>query len=261
VSDFDDLEKEFLQEDADIHPSGLIINIDPEERMKRREIMEKRSGQDMQRNWQQGDRMALAQAEALNAPPVISHPNCDVCQSPHRLWIDRQLVKGIAYKAIADSIPEGPSRKSIANHWKVHMALDQAVIRAELEEEANLLGQNLEEGVRGAFTLRGALGVLVRKGYQDAVDGITTVEPRDLIQMIRALNEMNTNAASTAVEEAKTSIGIFLAAIQNVLIKGDIIDRELGIQLVEAIVVEVERLREDQQIETQIERQLLPPGR
>lgn len=252
TNDFADLEEEYL-ESGDFH-------VNDEERKKRRAIMEKRSGQDLQRKWQQADRSALAEAEALNAPPVITNPKCDVCQSPHRLWIERQLVKGRAYKPISDSIPGGPSRKSISNHFRHHMALDQAAIRAELEEEANLLGQNLEEGVKGAFTLRGALSILVQKGYEDALSGITTVEPRDLIQMIRALNEMNTNAASTAVEEAKTSIGIFLAAIQNVLIKGDIIDRELGIQLVEAIVADVERLREDQQIETQIERQLLPPG-
>lgn len=265
MSDFDDLEEEFLDgvsDDEFAETGKLIAGVSDEERKKRREVMDKRTGKDLERKWQQEDREALAEAESLAAPPVITVAQCQVCQSPHRVWIERKLMQGHSYQSIAASIPDGSvSRKSVANHWKNHMALDAAATRAMLEEEADLLGQNVEEGVRGAFTLRGSLEVLIRKAFQDAQDGVTTVEPRDLIQMVKLLNELNVNTGSTAVEEAKLAINIFKESIQNVLIKGDIIEREVGMRLLEAIQDEANRLREEQAADALLDRHLqLPPA-
>jgi hypothetical protein len=96
------------------------------------------------------------------------------------------------------------------------------------------------------------------KAFDDAMNNVTTVEPRDMIQMIKAYNEMDTNTGTTAREEAMTAIRIFMTAIQNVLIRGDLIERELGLQLMEGIGAEVENLRSEEEIETKMERYLLP---
>lgn len=251
MPDFDDLEKEFL-EDADAvdesefaETGKLIPTVSSEERKKRRETMEKRTGKDLERKWQQEDRKAIAEAESLAAPPVINNPQCQVCQSPHRVWIERKLIQGWAYSQIAREIPDGPSRKSIANHAKEHLPGDSHVVRQLMEEEADILGQNAMDSVRGAFTLRGSLEVLIRKGFQDALDGTTTVEPRDLIAMMKQLNELNTNSGTAAYEEANTAISIFKEALQNVLLKGegDVVERELGVKILLALETEVERLK------------------
>lgn len=230
-----------------------------EERKRRQEVLKQRSGDALKEKWRGEDRKELDQAIAMVAPAVISEPRCHACQSPHRLWIEHQLVKGRAYKAISQAIPEGPSPRSISDHFKHHMALDQAAVRALLNEEADLLGQNYEEGVKGAFTLRGALDVLIRKAYEDALNNITTVEPKDLIQMIKLYKDMNEDTGVTATEEAKIAISIFKTAIQNVLIKGDIIDRQLGMELLQALNDEVLMLKAEQDINQQFERHLLPP--
>jgi hypothetical protein len=214
----------------------------------------------MQKRWQQHDRADLEEAEKLNAPPVIVEPKCYTCQSPHRLWIERRLMKGDAYKTIAASLPPHPEtgklvdRRSISNHAKNHMPLESGVVRAVLEEEANLIGQNLEEGIAGAFSMRGALNVLVRKAFDDALAGITTVEPRDLVQMIKLFNEMDSSSSTRMVEEAKASVSIFRDAMRNTLT--DMFEKEQAEEIAHAVVREVKRLREQYEMESDIENNL-----
>lgn len=242
----------------------ISTGTDSEELKKRQRILDQRSGDALKEKWRGDDRNALERAIAAAAPPIVNEPKCHVCQSPHRLWIERQLLQGRAYLAIERSMPNGPDRRSISNHYKNHMALDQAAVRALLEEEADLVHQNYEEGVKGAITHRGMLEVLARKAYQDAMDNLTTVEPRDMIQILRALNDLNEGSGTAAVEEAKMAINIFKTALQDVLLKGeggDIVTREVGSQLLVAIGHRIELLREEADIQSAIERQLLPPGK
>jgi hypothetical protein len=244
-----------MTEDLDSQEFG----VSDEERKKRQEIMARRSGDELKKKWADTDRASLEQQ--IKLPPIISESRCHTCQSEYRVYIEREILKGTSYRAIGDSLPIKIDRRGIAKHYKEHMRVEQAAIRAVLEDEAQLLSQNVEEGVRGAFTLRGALDVLIRKAYQDALEGVTTVEPKDLIQMIKLYNDMNVEVGGTAVEEAKTSIRIFVEAIQNVLIKGegDLIDRELGHQLLQAINDETIHLRKEEDIEMEMERQLRLP--
>lgn len=260
---FDDLESEFLDGVEDELVDGKLVPtvISDEERRKRQEILRNRSGDALKKKWSDEDRAAL-DAEIV-PPPVICEPKCHSCQSPHREWIERQLVKGTSYTAIARSLPIPEDqvdsvRRSISHHYKHHMRLEQAAIRALLEEEANLLGQNVEEGVKGAFSNRAALDILIRKAFEDAINNVTTVEPKDLIQMMKLHADMSSESGSTAVEEAKTAIRIFMLAIQNVLLKSDLIDREDGQKILVAINDEVVQLREEESIDTQMERNLIP---
>jgi hypothetical protein len=258
---WDDLENEAAEEAAE---APVVAGPSDEERKRRREIMDRRSGRELEQKWTQEDRAALAAAEAAVAPPIVAVATCHVCQSPHRDWIERKLVQGHNYKSIAESIPDGSvSRKSIANHYKEHLAVDARAMRALLEEEASNLGQNVEEGVRGALTLRGMTEVLIRKAFHDAQDGLTTVEPRDMIQMIKLLNELNSSSGTAAVEEARLAIELFKEALQNVLLKGeqDVVEREQGIEILMAIEQEVFKLRQDQEADAVIDRHLtLPSG-
>lgn len=188
------------------------------------------------------------------------------CQHPNRLFIEQQLVRGRSYSAIARSVPPHPDtgkvvdRRSVKHHYEEHMDLDNAVIRGVLEEEAQLLGQNIEEGLVGAFSTRGALNVLIRKAYDDAMNGITTVEPRDMIQMIKLFQELDAASSTKIVEEAKASVAIFMASIQNVF--ADMLEPEQAKELSDAIVAEVRRLREQNEVEAEIENHLrqLPNG-
>jgi hypothetical protein len=247
----------------DPEPTGsepVPTGISDEERKRQRANLAKRSAAGMEKSYQDKNRAALEEAESLNAPPVIVEGKCQTCQSPHRLWIERRLMKGDAYKTIAEMIPDGPDRRSISNHAKKHMPIESAIVRAVLEEEAGLLGQNLEEGVQGAFSMRGALHVLIRKAYEDALNNVTTVEPRDLIQLMKLFNEMDSSSSTRMMEEAKASVSIFMEAINHTLT--DMFEKEQADEVSRAIVLEVKRLRQQHELEAQIENNLrqLPHG-
>lgn len=239
------------------------FEINEEVRRKQRETLARRSSANLESRYAQQNRQDLEEAEAMMAPPVINIPQCQTCQHPKRFWIERQLLKGRSYSSIAQALEHDPTcedlpRRSISNHCRSHMPLDEAAIRLEMEEEASLVGQNWEDGVRGAFTNRGALRTLIQKGYNDAIAGVTTVEPRDIIQMVKAYNDMDSNASVAAVEEAKTAVRIFMEAIQNVV--GEMLPDEQAKELKRAIVVEVQRLRSRDEIDIEVERNLRVPG-
>jgi hypothetical protein len=54
------------------------------------------------------------------------------------------------------------------------------------------------------------------------------------------------------------AISIFKEAIQNVLIKGDIVDRSVGMELLQGINDEVMTIRESQEIDKSLDSHLLP---
>jgi hypothetical protein len=195
-------------------------------------------------------RSAIDEAEKKIAPPRVAESRCHVCQHPFRDWIEMLLIKGMAYKTIGDRVSPPVDRRSIANHYKVHMDLQDAAIRAILEHEADLQNQDYEEGLHGAITKRGVLEVALRRGYEDIQNKITTVEPRDLIQITKLLAEMDTHSAQTAVDEARAQFHLFILAIKNVC------DEETQAQIGE----EVKRLRKHegygQAFETAIQPQI-----
>lgn len=224
------------------------LGISDDERRKRKRILDKRSGADLKKRWEQGDRADLEERQKDAAPPVIIEPRCHVCQSPYREFIEESLVKGHAYSRIARQIPADENgqqidRRSISNHLKEHMDLQRTAIREELEEEARALQQNVEDGSLGAKTDRGILKVLVAKGFDDVLNGVSTVEPKDLIQIIKLLNELNSDASNTRAEENEIALRTFVRAIENVC----------PAEMIKSIVAEAERIRNMDDVEFAME--------
>lgn len=214
------------------------MGVSDEERAKRKAILDRRSGADLKKKWEQSDRAALVQREQDLAPEPIREPRCHVCMSRWRETIEIALVKGHSYEAIANRIPPDEDgklidRRSISNHFHSHMDLERMVIRGELEQEAKALQQNVEEGVQGAITDRGMLKVLARKAFDDVIKGVTTVEPKDLISIIKLLHDLNENTANVKAEENEIALRTFVRAVQTVCDQPQL----------ERIVVEAERIR------------------
>lgn len=226
----------------------IEIGVSDAERAKRRAVLDKTTGKDLKKKWDEKDREELARAEAAIAPPAITEPRCHVCNSEYRVWIERCLVKGYAYKRIADQLPPDPDgnkpdRRSISNHAKHHMEIAHGVVRAELEEEADLLKQNYEEGVKGALTIRGMLNVIARRAYDDYLNGQITAEIKDLIQLVKVLNEMNADVNTVKVEETEIALRIIVQAVQNIC--STEVQAEIG--------AEVKRLQLQDDVQYQIE--------
>lgn len=221
----------------------------------------KKFAQDVQKAIQRDDRAQVEKVNKSLAPKGkdeitgieylsgrIFEPRCHVCQHPHRDWIEMMLIKGATYKGLQERVPpiqghEKLDRRGISNHHKNHMDLQDAAIRAILEREATLVGQDYEEGVEDAVTKRGVLEVMLRRGYDDIINGVTTVEPRDLIQLAKLLGEMDTHAGQVGLDEARSQVQIFIQAIKNVC--------DLDTQ--GEIAREVKRLRSRENIDVKFE--------
>jgi hypothetical protein len=178
----------------------------------------------------------------------ITEPRCHVCQHPYRDWIETMLIRGASYKGLQNRIPplEGHKvldRRSFSNHHKNHMDLRDAALRAILEKEAELQGQNFEEGVEDAITKRGVLEVALRKGFEDIINNVTTVEPRDLIQITKVLGEMDSHQHQIGLDELRAQVQIFIQAIK------DVCDSDMQ----NAIAARVKELRTRENISKQIE--------
>jgi hypothetical protein len=232
--------------------------ISDEDRKKQRENLAKRSASGMEQSYAEKNREVVESELAAMAPPMIVVKQCHVCMSPRRLFIEQMLLRNLSYSAISNSLlasGEDIDRRSISRHSKEHMKVQDAVTRAMMEQEANLIGQQYEEGVEGAFTVRGALITLARKGYDDAMAGTTTVEVKDIVQLLKQYNELEASTSSAAVEESKMAVRLFMEAIQNVT--SDILEPEIGEEVRLAIAAEVKRLRSRDEIDTAVERHLL----
>lgn len=239
---------------------GLAIS--DSQRKKQREVLEKTTGKNLTQTFAQANREALEAVSASYAPPSFVEPRCACCAgvfAQYRIWIERMVVQSYSYSAIAARIPADPEtgktldRRSISRHAREHMRIEDTAARAMLEEEASLLKQNVDEGVIGAMTLRGSLKVLIQKAYRDAESGITTVEPKDMIQMIKLLHDLESNTSTTEAEEAKAAVSLFAKAIRNVAAKRR--DESLMVEIRD----EVQRLRQMDDMEGEIEENLVMP--
>lgn len=239
---------ETSEEQSTQAPEGGPRSVSDETRLKRKRVMDRRSGKDLQKRWEQNDREELEAVEREDAPPRITVPQCHVCVSPYRDFIEEALVRAHSYERIAKKLPPDADghkidRRSIAHHFKEHMDLQRTAIREELEEEARAAQQNVETGALGAKTDRGILKVLVAKGFDDVIRGVSTVEPKDLISMIKLLNELNSNASTARAEENEVALRTFVRAIENVC----------DTDMIKQIVAEAERIRNMDDVEFAME--------
>lgn len=228
--------------------------IPEDEQAKRKAIRDKRTGKALEDEWSQQDRAALQKYMDKIGPPIIVEPRCSICNHPFREFIeDAVTTKGQGYKRIEEHIAriEGApkaDRRSIKKHIEEHLKLEQKRIRAELDEAAAELAQPEDAG-RGVFTERGALKILIRKTFELALAGAVNVEARDMIQMVKLLNDMEVKQAGSKADEHELYLRTFVKAVQNTC------DAE---QLY-AIVSEVKRLRALDDIDDTMENMLEGP--
>lgn len=181
----------------------------------------------------QSDRSEIQAWVAKNAPERIQESRCKVCTHPNRDWIEYALSSGHSYTAIGDRVVPEVDRRSISNHYKKHMDLHDTVLRDILEREQERIGDLHEEGARNILTTRGVLEVLLRKGFEDAINDVTTVEPKDLIQISKMLSDMDSHVSEQMVAEQTAQVQIFQEAIRTVCTPAQL----------EEIVSEVRKLR------------------
>lgn len=113
--------------------------------------------------------------------PVKSEPRCSTCQSPHRLHVERQLIRGYSYASIVRDLPDdaGLTQRGVALHvQRNHLPLNEHVKRVAIEERARELGRDAE---RHEQSLVDAI-TFARLGIQDVHERMQNGEIKPTIK-------------------------------------------------------------------------------
>lgn len=148
----------------------------------------------------------------------IVEPRCSVCKSRFRRTIDQLLVMGVSFSEISRQFEEeGITRRSLSNHKRKHLSVEQAAIRRVIEEKARQIGEDVDNSKRLLLTRRGYMEVAMMKSYQAILDGTVVPEPRDIVHMISLMEKMEKDTAAVQVDEMMRDFNAFTQAVKEVV--------------------------------------------
>jgi hypothetical protein len=131
--------------------------------------------------------------------PRFTSPTCRTCQSPHRLYIENQLLLNRTYASIEREVakmPTGhlprPGLKSIVAHAKSnHMAAPQAAHRRIMDDRAGELGAALD-GVDYLVDIYVLNKMILAVGWEKFMDGKMTITTSDLMAAMQFQHKLDT---------------------------------------------------------------------
>lgn len=145
----------------------------------------------------------------------IVEPRCSICKSRFRRTIDQLLAIGVPFSEIARQFEEeGIERRSLANHKKRHLSVEQAAIRQVIEEKARQLGEDVDNTSKFLLTRKGYMEVAMMKSFQAIIDGTLTPEPRDVVHMIALMEKMEKDTTLNQVDEMIRDFNAFSQAVK-----------------------------------------------
>jgi DNA-binding transcriptional ArsR family regulator len=155
-------------------------------------------------------------SEAIGAEEsLVIEPRCAVCQHERRSAIDKVLALGTSFSEIQRIFDV--DRRSVSNHAKKHLKYEEGAIRRIIERESEKLSENVENGVQGALARRVFLETALQKAMMDLVNGDTIIEPKDAINIVAALDKMDSEVSGITVEEIRLQFNAILQAISETI--------------------------------------------
>lgn len=128
--------------------------------------------------------------------PMRSEPRCNTCQSPYRLEVEKKILRGYGYTAVANSLPDdaGLSVSSIRTHVRNgHLPLDETVKRAAVEARAVELGLDLEGHEQSLVDHITFAKVGVQKAFERVMNGDEEITVSDGIALANLLLKVDQN--------------------------------------------------------------------
>lgn len=156
-----------------------------------------------ERYLQPGESLAMVQA-GNRRYPVFTESRCSTCVSPHRQWIEAELVRGTSYTGISRNLaafPHGPARvasvQSISNHVKNgHMPIPDDVRREIIESRARELGRSIEESRQPLADHVTVARLMVQSGMDALSDGTMEISAGDTLKAAAFLRQVEKESDS-----------------------------------------------------------------
>ena len=158
----------------------------------------------------------------------IVEERCHVCTSPYRRAIDRMLAMGTGYTEISRVFNNEIDRRSISNHDKKHLGIEDAAVRRIIEHEMASAQESVEDGIQGAVARRVYLQTALQKAMEALVTGDATIEPKDAVNIIQLLEKLDTQTEGAQVEELKRQVTAYMQSMKEICppeMWGAIVDR------------------------------------
>lgn len=125
---------------------------------------------------------------------------------------------GVPFAEVARQFePEGINRRSLSNHKRKHLSVEQAAIRRVIEEKARQIGEDVDNTSRLLLTRKGYMEVAMMKSYQGILDGTIVPEPRDVVHMISLMEKMEKDTSAAQVDEMMRDFNAFTQAVKGVV--------------------------------------------
>lgn len=137
--------------------------------------------------------------------PMKTVATCKVCQSPHRLEIERSLIRSYApttiWRSLPESVQEHLSVRNITDHANKHLPVDHAIRHAALEARTRELGRDIEsaEGALVDHILFARTGM--QQVYERMVEGDIKPDVKDGIAFATLLLKVTEQAGDGLDEE------------------------------------------------------------
>lgn len=141
--------------------------------------------------------------------PMRSEPRCNTCQSQYRLEVEKKILRGYGYAAVANSLPDnaGISASSIRSHvTNGHLPLDESVKRAAIEARARELGRDVEAFEESLVDHIVFAKLGVQKAFERVVNGEEEVSVSDGIALANLLVRVDQTAQQGADSELMVEV-------------------------------------------------------
>lgn len=136
--------------------------------------------------------------------PRYSDPNCHTCQSPHRDYIENQIMMGQAKAAIARTVAPletgvfpPPSRRSISAHARAteppHLIPPQAVRHRILEDREEELGSAIE-GAESLVDMYVFNKMILAVGWEQFMAGDIRLSASDVMAAMQFQHKLDTTS-------------------------------------------------------------------
>ena len=140
--------------------------------------------------------------------PMRSVPSCYTCQSPQRIVIENDLIKGLSYANIAaglENAPVGhfphPNAKQISDHVrKGHIPVGVSSQRRLIERRAKEIGRNIEDSEDSLVDFVTVSQMIVARGFERMQDGEITPDVSDVLAASKFLHQVEQSAGGSVDE-------------------------------------------------------------
>ena len=147
--------------------------------------------------------------------PMKSVPQCQTCQSPYRIEIERGLSHGYSYATIRRSILAedesfSVSTQSMRNHFESgHMPTEVEAVRRNLERRSIQRGADIEHGVDTLVDGMALAEAVVAKTYTALAEGHLAPDLKDGLAAAQMLERFAPVEAAVSTEAYAQAFAVY----------------------------------------------------